>query len=514
MELKVLETASRYAVVEIYDGGLYFTEQEYTLLINGEEYIHINKSIVFIPELLPDSPYTLSVDGFDAEIMFRTLPESATVDVRHFGASGDTDNDVTMMIQAAILSCPEGGRVLVPAGRYVVTSLFMKSGISLEIEKGAVLSAQKQPSKFPILPALSPQSPSPTYGMWEGAPADMYASVINALDCENICIYGEGLIEGSGSFETWWERKGCALPASRPRLMYFCRCSDVRVAGISLCNSPSWTVHAYSSNNLSFMSMEIKNPIDSPNTDGINPESCSDVVIAGIRFSVGDDCVAIKSGRFYAGEDGRSKTPSSDIHIFQCLMEEGHGAVTVGSEVSGSVYGIRVDNCLFRNTDRGLRIKTRRGKGNNAIIDDIELRDVEMDNVMTPFVINCFYDKDPDGQSLYVQSRSPQSIDDRTPKIGNIILRNIICRRCHVAAAFFCGLPELKIESITMENVGISFSRNPKEDIPDMLCGVEPCSGRGIVTENVKMLNLKNITVQGALEDIYNFSEVDEICME
>lgn len=514
MELKLLEAASRYAVAEIYDGGLYFTEREYTLLLNGEPYIHTDKAVVYIPGLLPDTAYKLCVDGFDAEIVFHTLSETGTVDVRDFGASGTEDSDATQMIQAAILACPEGGRLLIPEGRYRVTSLFMKSGISMELAKDAVLFAERQPAKFPVLPAVSAQKSFSSYGMWEGAPAAMYAAVINALDCSNIKIYGEGTVEGNGSFETWWQGRGHSLPIARPRLLYFCRCSDVSVAGISLYNSPSWTVHPYCSDKLRFMAMEIKNPADSPNTDGINPESCSDVVIAGVHFSVGDDCVAVKSGRFMEDDGSRRRVPATDIHIFQCLMEEGHGAVTVGSEISGSVYGVRVDNCLFRNTDRGLRIKTRRGNGNNAVIDDIELRDIEMDNVMTPFVVNCYYDCDPDGKSVYVQSRTPQPVDDRTPRIGSIVLRDIICRRCHVAAAFFCGLPELKIDSIAMENVGIAFSRNAKKGMPDMLCGVDPFSCRGVIAENIRLFSLKNITIQGAGEEVYEFSGIDEICME
>lgn len=514
MELKLLEVGARYAVIEIIDGGLYFTEFEYTLMLCGEPYLHTGKAVTFVPELEPDTLYSISVNGCDEELSFRTLTETATINVAAFGASGKDDTDVTAMLQAAVFACPDGGRVLVPAGSYTVTSLFLKSGISLELAKDAVITAAKQPFDFPLLPAESPALSGCSFGTWDGSPADMYASVINAFGCENIRIYGEGTIKGSGCIDTWWHQKGYALPAARPRLLYFFRCSSVSVAGISLCNSPSWTIHPYRCQKLSFLSVGITNPYDSPDTEGIVPESCSDVVIAGTRISSGSDCVAINAGNHVSPDDVRERVAAENVHIYRCLMEEGSGAVAVGSGISGSINGLRVDNCFFRNTDRGLRIKTRRGRGNNAFVDDIELFDIEMDNVMTPFVINGFYDCGPDGKSVYVQTHKPQHVDDRTPGVGNIVLRNIICRRCHVAAAFLCGLPEMKIESVTLENVGISFSRNPRSAVPDMLSGVEPCAARGIIAENIKRLSLKNITIQGACEDVYSFADVDEVCME
>ena len=101
------------------------------------------------------------------------------------------------------------------------------------------------------------------------------------------------------------------------------------------------------------------------------------------------------------------KVPSRNIKIRQCLMENGHGAVTIGSEMAAGVKEVTVKDCIFRHTDRGLRIKTRRGRGKDAVLDEIIFENIDMDHVMTPFVANCFYFCDPDGRSEYVQSPAP-----------------------------------------------------------------------------------------------------------
>lgn len=111
----------------------------------------------------------------------------------------------------------------------------------------------------------------------------------------------------------------------------------------------------YFSDELLFCNLIVENPAKSPNTDGLDPESCRDVTICGVRFSLGDDCIAVKSGKIYMGR--RYKTPSSNIHVYQCLMEHGHGAVTVGSELAGGVNNLIVEKCRFYHTDRGLRIR-------------------------------------------------------------------------------------------------------------------------------------------------------------
>ena len=180
-------------------------------------------------------------------------------------------------------------------------------------------------------------------------------------------------------------------------MVFLERCEIAVLQGITVQNSPSWNLHPYFSDNLRFLDTKVLNPKDSPNTDGLDPESCKNVEITGVYFSLGDSCIAIKIGKIYMG--ATYKRPCENITIRQCCMRDGHGALTIGSEMAGGVKNLTVGDCMFLHTDRGLRIKTRRGRGKDAVIQGILFENITMDHVMTPFVINCFYFCDPDGHS-------------------------------------------------------------------------------------------------------------------
>lgn len=188
-----------------------------------------------------------------------------------------------------------------------------------------------------------------------------------------------------------------------------------------------------------------------------------------------------------------------------------HGAVTIGSEMAGGVKNLVVEDCLFSHTDRGLRIKTRRGRGEDAVLDQIIFRKIKMDHVMTPFVVNSFYFCDPDGKTEYVQSRQWLPVDERTPNIKRLAFEDIDAENCHVAAAFFDGLPEQKIEEIVMRNISVSYAEKPKCDVPAMSSGVEACSLKGIYASNVKHLILENVSIVGQKGDAITVNEVDEL---
>ena len=279
--------------------------------------------------------------------------------------------------------------------------------------------------------------------------------------------------------------------------------------GVNCCNSPAWTLHPYFSDDLRFIDLYIKNPSDSPNTDGLDPESCRNVDILGVRFSLGDDCIAVKSGKIYMGKT--YKRPSEKIRIRQCLMEDGHGAVTLGSEMAGGIVDLAVEDCIFRHTDRGLRVKTRRGRGKDAVLDQITFRNLDLDHVMTPLVVNSFYFCDPDGRTPYVQSREAYPVDDRTPSVRKLVFENMRCTNCHVAAAFFDGLPEQKIQEIVMKNISFRYAEEPRYDVPAMSEGVPKSSRRGLFARNVAKLSLENVTVEGQDGEAYEFVGVDEL---
>ena len=249
----------------------------------------------------------------------------------------------------------------------------------MELAKGAELRAIPNRDLYPKFPGMIQswdEKEEYNLGTWEGNPMPMFAGVITGLYVENVLIYGEGTINGFASKEDWWDRPKVMRGAFRPRLFFISHCKNVTLQGIKLCNSPSWTLHPYFSDDLGFYNLTIENPSDSPNTDGLDPESCKNVLIAGVRFSLGDDCIAVKSGKIYMGR--KYKTPSENIRIRQCLMENGHGAVTIGSEMAGGVRRVYMHDC--KSTDavyRMLYLKTNHRRG--GFLEDIWMENVSAD---------------------------------------------------------------------------------------------------------------------------------------
>lgn len=503
IKLKTLLTTAHSISFLIDDGGYFSTNVKYEISLNDTSVITTDKCVNSVFDLEPGRKYEIRVrnakENEEATLLFETSKEFLTVNVRDLGAYGDGIHNDTEFIQAAIMCCPENSRVLIPEGRYLINSIFLKSGVNIEFSKGAVLVADTDRStrvKFPGS-IITSETDNDEYhlGTWEGEPAPMYAGIITGIGVRDINIYGEGIIDGGADFDNWWNNPKKLNVAYRPRLIFLSGCSNISLQGVMLTNSPSWTVHPFFCNSLRFVDMRIENPADSPNTDGIDPESCEDVEIAGVEFNLGDDCIAVKSGKIYMGQ--KYKKPSDRINIHHCLMKNGHGAVTLGSEIAGGVSNVLVEKCLFVNTDRGLRIKTRRGRGKQCFLNNIVFRKIKMQGVLNPFTANMFYFCDPDGHSEYVQSRSYIEKDDRTPRLGELIFEDIEAVDAHVCAGYFLGLPESPIDSVVMKNVSITFSTEPKEGVPVMCDGVGKMSGVGIVAENVLSLRLENVRIEG-----------------
>ncbi len=514
MKVTIIHKTSRFAVVEVVDGGRYFTKSPVSISLNGEKLNTKNQNINCIFGLEPDTEYTLEVmqGSNKTDVTFRTEYELFTLNVSDFGAIGDGIADDTAKIQAAINCCPKQSRVLIQKGIYRITSLFLKSDIAIELERGAVLLAENDRNKYPILPGLIEswdENSEYNMGSWEGNPLKMFAGIITGIGVSNVTIYGEGEICGDAVNSDWWINEKVMRGAFRPRLLFLNRCSEINVIGLRFSQSPSWTIHPYFSNNLKFIGLTVENSQGSPNTDGINPESCKNVDILGAKFSLGDDCIAVKSGKIYMG--AKYKVACENIFIRQCLMENGHGAVTVGSEMAAGVKKLVVKECVFRNTDRGLRVKTRRGRGKDAILDDIVFEKLSMDGVKIPFVVNSFYFCDPDGKTDYVQNRNELPVDDRTPSIKHMIFTDIDAINCHAQAGFFIGLPEQKIKEITMRNIHIAFSDNPIPHVPAMLSGVSEARAVGLYACNVKRLNLDNLIIEGQIGEPVILENVDEV---
>ncbi len=474
----------------------YYSPEPYDVALNGEVVLKGVKTNVFsLFDLTPETEYTVSVGDFDLKAW--TMPESACISVGDFGAVGDGVTDDTVAIQTAIFACPDDGRVRVPAGTYYIRPIVLKSHMTLELCEGATLLGDTEPSHYPVWPGeiIDPNTGKEVQvSSFEGTPMACHQSFISAHHAECINIVGKGVIDGNAQNSEWWinpkERK-----IGRPRLFFCNQCEFINFHGITGRNSAAWNFHPFFSSGIGFYDMAVEAPADSPNTDGTDPESCDGVNYIGVRFSVGDDAIAIKAGKMYMGM--KYQTPARNHVIRNCLMEYAHGAVVLGSEMSGGIKDLTVSQCYFDHTDRGLRIKTRRGRGKYAVIDGVEFSNIRMNNVLTPLVINMYYFCDVDGKTEYVQDKGPRPVDDGTPYLGSFTFRNIQCENYEYAAGYFHGLPEQPIGSVEIDNVTFTAKPDAGEGFPAMMCDIEKHNKAGLRFKNVKKVTLKNVTLEG-----------------
>jgi polygalacturonase len=502
--------------IEMMNSDIYEMKEPVTVLLDGNEVLTTKKNVFSLTGLLPDHHYALTIMSKQekAEGEFHTLKESILFNVKDFGAKGDGVSNDTTFIQTAILACPDNGTVYVPKGTYFVTPLFMKSHITLWLDEGAQLLASTDRHDYPILPGMTQSTDEKSeYSLssWEGNPLTSFASLITAINCDHVDIIGPGTINGNADQADWWQDHRKKRIAWRPNIVFFNGCHHMRMQNITVKNSPCWTIHPYYSEDLTFLNLTIQNPYDSPNTDGFDPESCKNVLLLGTKISVGDDCIAIKSGKFYMAKNHFKRT--ENIVIRNCDLERGHGSVTVGSEIAGGVTGVKVEQCLFDSTDRGVRMKTRRGRGARSLLDNISFNNIFMKNVHMPITLNMFYFCDPDGHTDFVQNTDPAPVDEMTPKIGTIIVKNTVCTG--VDSSFLCayGLPEMPIEKIMLEDIDASFlpAEKQRADRPVMMDRFEPIKGAGIWAANVTEIDMKNVTIAGSNDHEPTFKNVEKV---
>ena len=513
--MKALCITSRSCSILLDPEGLYEAREKHLLRLNGEELGEEYRSVTSLFELEPDTEYTLeslTEKGEAESLTFRTKTEVCTLNVLDFGAKGDGETDDTAMIQAAILCCPDDGRVLVPPGEYVTGPLFLKSHLTLEIADGAVLKLLTDRTKFPILPGETPAN-NPhgevLLGLFEGCRTDGFAAALTGIDLIDTAVIGEGTIDGRAGESDWWINPKERRLACRGNLLYTQRCKGITVQGLTFLNSPSWNIHPAFSEDLDFVDIKIRAPWDSPNTDGFDPESCRHVRLLGAEISVGDDCIAIKSGKIELGR--KYKTPCEDLEIGWCALLDGHGGVTVGSEMAGGVKNVEAHHCYMRGNDRALRIKTRRDRGKDGIIDGIVFRDMQMDGVKMPLVVNSFYFCDADGKSERVQSREKQPVDETTPEIGSVCFERVRAIGCKACAVYAMGLPEKPMAHLMLKDCEFSFDQETEPLVPAMALEVEPCCGRGVIAKFIRKLTLDHVRMDGIRGERLDLQDVEMI---
>ena len=428
---------------------------------------------------------------------------SSPLNVRECGAVGDGATNCTAAIQRAIDRCAAagGGTVLVPAGQFVTGSLWMRSNISLHLDSGACLLGSTDVSDYPVW-----------VSRWEGSAPPAHAALIAGESLHHVTITGRGRIDGRG--QHWWEKfRQNKLKHTRPSLLRLVDCRDVLISGISCVNSPFWTLNPTACDNLTITGVTVRNPPDSPNTDGINPDSCSNVHVSDCHIDVGDDCLTLKSG---SEDDGRqNRKACENIVVTNCTMLRGHGGVVIGSEMSGGVRNVAISNCVFSGTDRGIRLKSRRGRG--GIIEDIRVDNVVMDSVLCPIVLYLFYGCGAWGEKK-VNDRTSYPVDAGTPRFRRLRFSNISAQNVKYAAVFVLGLPEMPIEDVTLD--GLSINLDPNNTVggsPAMAPGIGDMCRGGVVIENARDLKLHRTAIYdqlGPAVTIRNSSEiaVTELC--
>jgi len=368
--------------------------------------------------------------------------------VLDYGAIGDGQTLCTKAIQNTIDSCAAngGGKVMVPPGDYITGALFLKSNSTFEVFPGAVLIFDDNIENCPIVD-----------GRWEGIERKVYASLFTGHNLQNVSIIGRGTINGQG--KAWWEahyknknlRKeygiigrepdnhgDSPLKVPRPRVINLYNCTNVLISGLTILNSPAWTIHPVYCENITIEGISIIQPYESPNTDGINPESCKNVRIFNCFVDCGDDCITIKSGY---NEDGRRVgKPCENIVISNCTFAHGRSAIGIGSEMSGDVRNVTISNCVFNGTKRGIRIKTGRGRG--GIVENYRADNIVMANVETAISIDMYYGN---------KSEDKEPVSEKTPFFKNIHLSNITAVNVENAAQI-SGLPEAPAAAISIVN--------------------------------------------------------------
>ena len=407
----------------------------------------------------------------------RAAGPSPFYNILDYGASGNGTTLCTESIQKAVDACAEagGGTVYIPAGKYLSGAIFLKNNVTLNISEGAILLASTDFENFP------PFKPG-----WRIKSDDTQrSSLITGVDLENIAIIGRGKINGQG--QLWWEalfkdknaKKGQPkiLTYGRPRVINLYRCRDVLIEGVKIVNSPSWTVHPVGCDNVVVDGISIVNPADSPNTDGINPESCRNVRISDCFIDTGDDCITLKSGK---DEAGRLKArPTENVTITNCVMYRGHGAVVIGSEMSGCVRNVVASNIVCVGTDRAVRIKSTRGRG--GVVENIRYNNFVVENVKEPIYITSFYTK-----------TDPEPVSERTPIFRDIAISHFTIKNSPYTARIY-GLPEMPIQRLRITDVTASTEV-------------------GFLCNSVESLELQDVevnTVKGSAFDISNSRDIE-----
>jgi len=417
--------------------------------------------------------------------------------VTKFGARGDGKFDCTDAFRKTIEACNRagGGRVVIPAGQFSTGAIHLKSNVNLHVSKDATIRFDRDPKKY--LPVV--------FTRWEGMELMNYSPFIYAFEEKNIAITGDGVIDGNADCTHWWPWKGrvkCGWKEGdpeqskarellydyvakgtpiaervfgegsylRPQFIQPYRCQNVLIEGVTLRHSPMWQLHPVLCTNVTVRNVNIEreekaNDQTGPNCDGCDPESCKDVLIEGCTFATGDDCIAIKAGR---NNDGRRvAVPSENIIIRNCRMKDGHGGITIGSEISAGVRNVFAYNCHLDSPNLNIAIRFKNNALRGGLLENFFFRDIEVGQVSDATItIDFNYEEAYNGPF--------------TPVVRNVVVSGLKSSKSF-RALDLQGLTKAPIYNVRLENC--TFDNVAKNNI----------------VKNVQGLEFRNVRVNGKL---------------
>lgn len=462
-----------------------------------------------------------------------------TLSIVQYGAKADGIALNTTAINNAIIACNKkgGGVVVVPAGMWNTGPVVLKSNVNLHLQKGAVLQFTNDFNQYPLVE-----------GNWEGIPQMRNQSPISATGQQNIAITGFGIIDGNGDAwrmvkkdkltESQWKKllssgglspdgrtwypsekalKGSQLknPGAieagktaafydsvkdflRPNLLVLTSCKKILLEGVIVQNSPAWCLHPLMCEDLTVSGVSVKNPWYAQNGDGIDVESCKNVLIENSTFDVGDDGLCMKSGRDEAGR--QRGMPTENVIIRNCIVYHAHGGFVIGSEMSGGARNIYVSNCTFMGTDIGLRFKTTRGRG--GVVENINIKDIYMKDIPGEAILFDMYYMAKDPVPLNGEKREAPKVEmlpvtDGTPIFKDIRVSNVVCNGAE-KGIFIRGLPEMHIKNLVLENMVLQANK-----------GIDCSEATGITFNNIKLITkISNPVVDVLNSDNLTFNDI------
>lgn len=447
--------------------------------------------------------------------------------VRNYGAKGDGVSKDTDALEKALAACEAsgGGRVVIPPGTYLTGPIHLRSRTDLHIETGAWVLFSRDHDDYPLVVTR-----------YEGLEAVRCRSLLWGENLEEVAITGGGVFDGQGetwrpakktktpptiwasltasggwvdpATETWWPHRAAAegqtaVPALqmngkqhppddyrpyrdylRPTMVELTNCRGILLDGPTFQNSPNWVIHLLLSDHIMVRNVTAFTHWWAQNGDGIDLDSCRHVVVRDSTFNAGDDGICLKSGK---NEEGRRlNRPTEDVQIRNCTVYRGHGGVVIGSEMSGGVRKVLVQNCVFSGTDIGLRFKSTRGRG--GVVEEVRVRGIEMEDILGAAVSFDMY--------YMVKDPRPEPLSERTPRFRDFQIRDISCQGAQ-NAILVRGLPEMPVERVVLEEIRMTAEQgvtlvNAKE-ITLRGVRVSARSRPALTTERVEGLKLERV---------------------